>query len=620
MKYILFFFLMICSLESNAVKMHPGMAKVKQPDGTTLTVKAFGNHDFSFYTTVDGVLLYKGGTVFYIADVQDDGLLMPTKLIAHEKDMRNNEENRMAKEQNKTLFYDKISINSNKARAKREPMEFNSTLLTSVGSPRVPVILVEFSDSIFKVDNPAKTFDKYLNAEELFNKNDDSEMGMNYGSVKRYFKDMSFGKFTPEFDVYGPVTLDKPLKYYGGGNSASENMNDLFKDACTAIDDTVDFSVYDKNDDGKVDLVYIIYAGYSQSWAGNSTDCIHPKSGILTNNVVLDGKTLCRYGVNNELNATPEDQIRNGLLINGIGLFCHEFSHCLGLPDMYPTPGSVAERCINHNLDYWDLMDAGEYTQNGYRPTEYTSWERERLGWMNIDTLRSGCDVALSTLSDGGKAYRILNDKDATGKEYYIVENVQKKGWNRYLQGHGMLVYHVDYDDYYFSLGGCKVNSTAGHPRMSIISADGMFMPEYFVYSVVKESDMSDKEKALNKALIDNYSDVYITTDIYKKELQGDPFPGINNVSSLTDTTSPASSTVYSGEFMGKPITEISEDTDTGTVRFKFMNGKPSGIENTTKDIQPNKIYSLYGQYLGTDYDILDKGIYIINNKKVIKR
>ena len=137
-------------------------------------------------------------------------------------------------------------------------------------------------------------------------------------------------------------------------------------------------------------------------------------------------------------------------------------------------------------------MDAGEYTMEGYRPTEYTAWERERFGWITIDTLDSPQDVTLRPLSDGGKAYRILNDKDETGREYYIVENVRKQGWNNYLFGEGMLVFHVDYDDYQFSLGGCKVNSTPGHPRFTIIPADGLFMPEYFMYTTVTESDMTD--------------------------------------------------------------------------------------------------------------------------------
>lgn len=70
----------------------------------------------------------------------------------------------------------------------------------------------------------------------------------------------------------------------------------------------------------------------------------------------------------------------------------------MGLPDIYPQAGSVAEQCINQNMDYWDIMDAGEYTYNGYRPTEYTAWERERLGWLKIDTLSAPADIELAAI------------------------------------------------------------------------------------------------------------------------------------------------------------------------------------------------------------------------------
>lgn len=619
MRHLLLFLSILLTARAYAVKMYPELTTVRQADGSFLAIRGYGNHDFAYITTTDGVLLYQEGLSYYIASVGDDGMLRSTGMLAHDKNVRSEAENRLIAAQDKESFFRKMKENTDRAKVLREPLAANSTLLPHTGSPKVPVILVEFSDSTFKVDNPAKAFDKYLNADELFNTTDDPEMGLNYGSVRRYFKDMSFRHFTPEFDVYGPVKLDKPLKYYGGGSSAYENMNDLFKDACEAIDGETDFSIYDSNGDGNIDLIYIIYAGYSQSWGGNSTDCIHPKSGVLTNNIVVDGKKVYRYGVNNELNATPEDQARFGLLINGIGLFCHEFSHCMGLPDMYPSPGSEAERCVNQNLDYWDLMDAGEYTQDGYRPTEYTSWERERFGWMTIDTLDSACDVTLGTLADNGKAYRILNDKDNTGKEYYIVENVQKKGWNKYLFGHGMLVYHVDYDDYYFSLGGCKVNSIAGHPRMTVIPADGLFVPEYFVYTVVKGESMPQKEQTLNQELIARYDGTYISADIYKNEMGGDPFPGNRNISELTDTTSPAAATVYNGGYMDKPITDITEDTDNGTIKFKFLGGAPDGISVITAENREQRVYSVDGRYLGNNISLTGKGIYIINGRKIVR-
>ncbi len=134
MKYILLLFCIILSLNSHGVKMHPGIVKVKQPDGTTITVRAWGNHDFSYYTTIDGVLLYKSGFAFYIADIKDDGILYPTNYIAHDKEERGHEEKLIIEKQNKTIFYDKISANSNKAQLLREPIETNTTLLQSFGS------------------------------------------------------------------------------------------------------------------------------------------------------------------------------------------------------------------------------------------------------------------------------------------------------------------------------------------------------------------------------------------------------------------------------------------------------------------------------------------------------
>lgn len=616
MRYLISLLFIVFATMSYAVKMHPAACKVKQSDGTVLTVKSFGNHDFSYFTTTDGVLLFRQGTDFYVAEVDDDGMLRPSVFLAHETGARTAAEQKAIMAQAKVRFNENMRQNAERAKALREPLGENSTLLPHTGTPKVPVILVEFSDEKFTVSDPKAVFGKYLNGMELFNKTTDPEMGMNFGSVKRYFTDMSFGLFSPDFEVYGPVTLPNTLKYYGGGSSSSEKMNDLFRDACSAIDTDTDFSQYDSNDDGNIDLVYIIYAGYSESFAGNSSDCIYPKSGTLSGGMTFDGKKLCRYGVNNELNGTPADQEANGLLINGIGLFCHEFSHCMGLPDLYPSPGTLAERCINQNLDYWDLMDAGEYTYNGYRPTEYTGWERERFGWMTIDTLKSPCDVTLATLSAGGKAYRILNDKDESGKEYYIVENVQKTGWNKSLPGHGMLVYHVDYDDYMFSVGGCRVNNTAGHPRMSIIAADGIFMPEYFMGRTIQEGS-TETEKELNADLVARYAGTEITNKIYLAEFAGDPYPGSGGVTALTDGTTPAAAWVYNGGFMGKPLTDIKEDTDAKTVSFKFMGGEEAGIRNVRTTAARQQIYSLDGRCLGTDISRLKKGVYVVGGKKV---
>lgn len=619
MRKKLLFGLLFAAMTAGAVKMKPGINIIKQADGTTITVRAYGDEDLSYFLASDGTLLYQEGTNFYIAGVKADGTLYSTGVLAHEPSMRTIKEISAIKAQNAKAFYNSMEKQAKANKVRREPMTPDNSLLPSLGKHKIPVILVEFSDVEFSVENPKATFDKYLNGKELFNKETDPEMGQNYASVAKYFKDMSFGKFEPEFEVYGPVNLGKPLATYGAGYSSEENMGLLLTDACTAVDDEVDFTQYDSNDDGNIDLIYIIYAGFSQSIAGNSTDCIHPKSGYLSLAKSFDGMDVKRYGVNNELNGTPADQA-NGPIINGIGLFCHEFSHCMGLPDLYPKSGSIAEACINQNMDYWSLMDAGEYTANGYRPTAYTAWERERLGWMEIGTLTGPSNVELKSLDEGGAAFRIYNDKDETGHEYYIVENVQNNGWNKNLFGNGLMVTHVDYLSSQFSLGGCKVNNTEGHPRMHVMAADGMFVPEYFLGSTIEDSYITFL-KEHNADLVAKYGGQVFSIEDYKAEAAGDLFPGTSNATSLTDDSQPMKAWTYNGETMGKPITDITNDTEKGIVSFKFMGGgEPvDGInEVTVNKTTDSHVYSISGTYMGNDINSLPKGIYIRNGKKVI--
>lgn len=217
----------------------------------------------------------------------------------------------------------------------------------------------------------------------------DKEETTNYGSVREYFKHCSLGKFVPQFDVVGPVTLSQHFAYYGKNRSEDDidiHCDQMLGEACSLVDDQVDFSQYDADGDGCVDLVYVIYAGYSESISGNSDDCLWPKSGATlfyrydqngnpAGNLECDGMSFSRYGINNELNGTPKDTQDGKYLLNGIGLFCHEFSHTMGLPDHYPVSGS-STYADNQSPEYWDLMDAGEYTQDGYCPTPYTPWER----------------------------------------------------------------------------------------------------------------------------------------------------------------------------------------------------------------------------------------------------
>lgn len=596
-------FLILLSLvwaTAGAVRMQPGFVAVRQADGATLTVAGHGDERLCWLTTADGAVVCQVGQCYYIAAIGSDGMPRPTATLAHDPGQRKAAEQALIDRQDRSALAKAAMRQS----TRREPMADDATLFPHTGEPRALVVLVEFSDTLFRVGYPYTTFDKYLNGPDRFNTIADPEMYHNFGSVRRYFQDMSFGQFAPKFDIFGPVRLAGTLADYGAGDPQQENINALVADACQAIEGQADFSIYDANGDGTIDLVYIVYAGYSQSITGNSTDCIWPQSGTVSRPITLGGLTVRRYGVNNELGGVASADPK----INGIGLFCHEFSHCLGLPDIYPAAGSEAEMCINQGMDYWDLMDAGEYTNNGYCPTEYTAWERERLGWIAIDTLSKPADIDMPTLAAGGKAYRILGP----GADYYIVENMQKDGWNKYLLGHGMTATHIDYDDTSFRLGGCRVNSTAGHPRYALQAADSLFLPMTFRGKVITRSGTALQQQT-NQPLYDRYLGQTITTAIYKAEAAADTYPGTTG-----RTTFGADAPLYSGGTLGEVITAIEEDA--GTIRFKFMGGTAAGISPLAdKASRRADIYTIAGQYAGTDPDRLPHGIYIRAGKKIAR-
>ena len=598
MKKILFIFTFILfTTASWAAKAYPLPITITQADGTPLTIILRGDEHYHWYMTQDGALLCRQGNAYYVAAVEADGSLSATKQLAHNKDLRSDVERELISKQDRIAFSTRVKAKSARRRASIEDdLLSEQTLFPHSGTPKAVVILAEFQDTPFTITNPRRSFEQYLNGKGRSENYDNGE-GSNLSSVAQYFSDMSFKKFIPQFDIYGPVKLPNSLNYYGGNKGTLKDIHydELIKDACTLMDDSLDFSAYDANNDGYVDLVYIVYAGFSESFTGNTPDCIWPKSGFQ-NFGKFDGKTVARYGINNELNAYPGAYSYPPLYrINGIGLFCHEFSHTLGLPDLYQSNDACDN---NHEMEFWDLMDGGEYTKNGYLPTPYTAWEREAMGWMNIETLSEEGQLQLTPIQEGGKAYRIVND-NATN-EYYIIENIQERGWydaksnGKSIKGHGMLVYHVDYNKSYFTLGQ-KPNETKNHPRMTVVAADGLLL---------SSTNCND------------------STLLYYQEMNGDPFPGTSGVTSLTDdmTRQDGKSMLYTytGK-LNKPIYNIKEDED-GVISFDFMKDySETGISKPIiyREEQDQRIFTIDGRYAGTDLKTLPRGLYIIGKRKV---
>lgn len=592
-------FCLLSVLSIKADKAYPFPVDIRQSDGTTLTIMLHGDEYFHFYSTADGVLLVQQEGNYYVAEVTEDGMLRPTPLLAHNAAMRSAEEKALIQAQDKELFYrcaeEQVRIN----RVKLEPVAASNLEFPHLGSPKAVVILAQFADVPFTIETAKASYNQYFNHEGRLQDMGRGEAG-NISSVKDFFKSMSFGKFEPQFDVYGPVTLPDSLKRYGGSNNTGtdENMSKLFKDACTAMDDSLDFSQYDANEDGYVDLVILIYAGYSQSVTGNATSCLWPKSGNCSGGK-YDGKNISRFGINAELNGFPGCYSSAPYeRINGIGTLCHEFSHCLGLPDFYPTGN--AWKGDNQAMEFWSIMDSGNYLSNGNAPAAFTAWEREALEWMEIPTLTEAGDLEIAPIDYDGTAYRIVNDNDETGNEYFIIENIQTRGYNQRQKGHGLLVYHVNYNAAAFSLASNSVNNQKGKPRMTVVPADGLLFAQYNIDGVnVKNSD-------------------------FYEQLAGDPYPGSTMRTELNDTIGVVNFQVYNGDRLNKALDNITEVD--GKIRLTFINDFQQHLDGiaevvTTSDRASGHdfIYTLDGRIAGRDLMALPKGLYIRNGKLVVR-
>lgn len=283
----------------------------------------------------------------------------------------------------------------------------------------------------------------------------------------------------------------------------------------------------------------------------------------------------------------------------GIGTICHEFSHCLGLPDTYDTNGQK-----QYGMGYYDLLAMGNYLGNGMTPPNFTAWERMDIGWVEpIELNRAATVESMASSSDYGRPFIIYSDNNPD--EYYLLENRQRTGWDCKLYGHGLMITHVDYDKRRWTSN--KVNASGqDHQRCTIFHADN--------------DDVQNRASAIR-------GDLYPYTG-----KNSDNTTYVNN--SLTDSSTPAATlwnshdTSLGTTFMGKPITEITQNED-GTVSFLVMGGDDNNVvhNSTTDGIKnvnvsrptDNTTYTLDGRRVDADYGTLPKGIYIIGGKKVVK-
>ena len=592
--------LIICltlySLTNWAAKADTTPIQVRQADGSVITIILRGDEHINWYTTLDGVLLVQGvDNNYYIGKIDKSGKLIATKQLAHESVSRSQTERNLIAKQDKQKFFayvHKIAETTEKA-YNNSPLSRNPIINTGwggvpyfphTGSPKALVILAEFQDTTFTIQDTKNVFTNYLMNEEHFTETRYSQ-NQNYKGVRGYFKDCSYGKFTPVFDVVGPIKLPKAHAVYGADN---DNIDLLLTDACNAVDEMVNFADYDANNDGIVDLVYVIYAGHSANYKGNKVTNIWPKSATVYITDKFDGKSIRRYGVSNELKGSDKTS-KNNKKINGIGLFCHEFSHTLGLPDIYAYQ-TDAENQDDQGMEFWDIMDGGTEIRGGHVPASYLAWEREVMGWLDVEKLTTDCTInELKSLDNDGKAYKIENPNNSN--EYIVLQSIQKgpwnQGWTKNSYAQGLLAYRISYPSDKVNVFDYP-NNLKGKPRVIPIPADGKILAAANAEGNIK---------------------------IYTDQLNGDLYP-YNNINKIDNFK------MYDGTTLNKSILNIVENDVEHYISFEFKNNEttgiqaPSIIERSTSD---NRIYTLDGRYVGTDTSVLLHGIYIQNNKKFVK-
>lgn len=441
-----------------------------QPDGTTVTLMLHGDEYRSFTTTVDGYTVVKCEDGFYrYAQRTSDGRLAATNHIARNEEQRTAEE-RAFLSTCKKMQAAKMSAGSlrmkQRAAVMVNPLYGGSTDAARRSAniwPRINyekfkglVVLVNWNDCQFKLGAEAKDFYQRMTSEK--NLTDDSKQYYPVaveGSVRDYYRDNSMGVFDPTFDVVGPVTIDFSCKYPSPKDENGvvdekfeERIFKILKAVLDSIDTQVDFSEYDLDQNGVIDMVYMVFAGYGSFVQGNDSGYMWPhandfsdipswQSGIGK----YDGKKFGRYACGVEF-LDYESQKAQHQYFDGIGTMCHEFSHVLGLADHYDA--NYEEDGLSTTPEEWDVMDVGADNNYGLTPVGYSAFERHVLGFCEPVELTEPGSYNLEPLLTTNEAFLL---KTGTTDDDFYLEYRKRTGWDRFLPGEGLVVWRAETSD-----------------------------------------------------------------------------------------------------------------------------------------------------------------------------
>lgn len=434
--------ILLSSFQAMAIKASKQTFNYVQPDGTTIKIQLHGDEFHHWTTDENGKVLTLGADRYY----RVSGSQIPME-----------------------SQFSKL----NRAKANQTMRSASEAADITHGEHKFLVILVQWEDMMFTLDSPQEQFYNLLN-EPGYSKNGGT------GSAYDYYYENSNHQFNPQFDVYGPYTVSGKYADYGGNDQWGNDVNPdgAFYKACQLADDDIDFSQYDQDHDGYVDQVFFYYAGHNEAEYGGA-DTIWPhKYAFYYYSGYFDGVRVYDYA------CTSEYRGSYGSTMCGIGTFCHEFGHVIGLPDFYDT--DYEQNGSANSLDSFSLMDSGSYNNSGCTPPYLSAIERNLLGWMDKpEVIDQKGNYELEAIHER-KAYVINSENPG---EYFLMETRDATGWDKPLPG-GMLIYHVDQSNNNVHGQTAKqrwnnwngINCYSDHPCYYIEKAKNSYYESYYVY------------------------------------------------------------------------------------------------------------------------------------------
>ena len=510
-----------------AIPASPYPIVVTQPDGKQITLKINGDERYNFYTTVDGYTVMQNKEGFYVYAKKDNGSLVPTATIARNADERSATDVALLNQIGKRIIDDNSVKNAQKLRAQQESM-FKGHI--NYDNFRGLVLLVEFNDCSFSRSDVVEFYQNMINQHNYTGYlNEDgttNSYGRFTGSVRDYFFDNSYETFDPHFDVVGPIKIPYSVNYA----QQTYQMRPLLKAALDSANSRVNYNDYDLDNDGRVDIFYVIFAGVGSN-TGEAPQHVWPHASYLWPTISYDGTKLARYACSCELYSHDYN------ILDGIGTMCHEFSHVLGLPDLYDT--NYEEDGQANTPSTFEIMDGGGYNNIGRTPAGYSAYDRYSLGFAPARTITEAGSYSLKALSSYQEIYKIPSP---VNNEFFLLENRQKSGkWDAYIPGHGMLVARVDSTNANVWSGN-NVNDN----------------PNHLYYEILRAGNATDGEGVAS-----------------------DPFPGIKGITMITNATMPSLKT-WNGTENDFNITGIMEEDE--VIHFSVLN--EGDILNDVEDFE----------------------------------